>query len=114
MKNIFIKIGAIFFLAILLTSNVLNLHIYAHQDIDNQCFIEDEHNEERNNNKDSCEICHIALSLNGLDYHFSSLPNFQNNLTVLNTYRDNDILVSPNHGIIALTNNRNKAPPYRI
>jgi len=114
MKENFIKILSLFFLTILLTSNILNLHVYAHQQDDNTCITKSCENE--NDEKDvPCELCLLALNLNDLDYNNTS-EFLSKDLTTTAQYLKEEVLTSQEFYFeqIALNKNRNKAPPYFI
>ncbi|WP_299550296.1 hypothetical protein [Seonamhaeicola sp.] len=118
MKNSFIKIASIFFLTVLLASNVVNLHIYFHEQVEalNNCQNNDSENHDNEEDSDiPCDLCHIAFTLNGLDYN--KAPEFSIKSTVFTqqyTLKDLTVHVELLHEQPCLNNNRNKAPPSLV
>lgn len=115
MKNEFLKIIALFFLTILLSSNVLNVHTYLHhKEVQNHLTDScgDNNDEEQ---ELPCDLCHLALQLNSLDYNNSLEFSYENDLQVFQLIKtenssSNDVLVEQQF----YNRNRNKAPPALI
>ena len=115
MKNEFLKIIALFFLTILLSSNVLNVHTYLHQKevqnhLTDSCSGNNDEEQEL-----PCELCHFALQLHNLDYNNSLEFSYENNLQVwqrvkTENFSGNDELAEQRF----YNRNRNKAPPALI
>ncbi len=109
MKLHLIKISTIFFLTILLASNVINLHIYFHDDIQELSHCNNDENEE----EAPCDICHIAFNLNNLDYNNSLQFSFKSlNQTQPLTQNKVSGYVEILQKQLYLNKNRNKAPPH--
>ena len=114
MKTYLTKILSVFFLTILLISNIVNLHVFSHEQIHELCCHEHDldHNEGENDEDTPCDICIIAIHLNNLDYNTTLEFSFENS---------NKIQHSPEKNILGYVEifqkqlhsnkNRNKAPP---
>ena len=114
MKTIFLKIIALFFLTILLTSNILNLHVYLHEQEDNQ-ELRDTCQNEDDDQHDSCDLCLLALQLNNLDFN-NTLEFSYENLTQVINYEKVDVVTykTPYYDQRFSHHHRNKAPPTLI
>jgi len=115
MKNKFLKIIALFFLTILLSNNVLNVHTYLHQKevqnhLTNSCGDNNDEEQEL-----PCDLCHLALQLNNLDYNNSLEFSYENDIQVFQLVK-----IDNNSGKNSLSEQqfynrkRNKAPPTLI
>ncbi|WP_299367156.1 hypothetical protein [Winogradskyella sp.] len=114
MKNIFIKIIALFFLSILLTSNVLNLHVYLHEHEQHQCFADSDENHEDEENT-PCELCLLVLNLNSLDYNNSLEFSYKSDIPLINNFRKDHLVYQKlNYDQLFSEHHRNKAPPHLI
>lgn len=115
MKVFLTKISSIFFLTILLASNIVNLHIYSHDQIqDFGCHqIDDlDHNESENDKDTPCDICIIAINLHNLDYNTSLELSFENSNKIQHLPQKNTVdYVEKFQKQPYLSKNRNKAPP---
>ena len=113
MNKIYLKIIALFFLSILLTSNILNLHVFFN-DHDTHCLTQySEYDEE--NEDTPCELCVLVLNLNNLDYNNSATFSFESDTQIIAYHRKE---VSTYKAVyrdrLFSDHNRNKAPPYLI
>ena len=116
MKKVFIKTIALFFLSILLTSNVLNLHVFFHDhehDHDHYFGNLGEHHNDENNAP--CDLCLLVLNLNNLDYNKGLEFSFESDNLIINNFKK-DLLVYKRSYYKELfsKHNRNKAPPHLI
>lgn len=115
MKNKFLKITALFFLTILLSSNVLNVHTYLHQK-EVQNHLTDSCGDNNDEEQElPCNLCHLAFQLNSLDYNNSLEFSYENNLQVFQLVKtenisDNNVLAEQQF----YKHIRNKAPPALI
>ncbi|TYA71523.1 hypothetical protein [Seonamhaeicola marinus] len=113
MKSYLAKISSIFFLTILLASNIVNLHVYFHHDSH-----EYDHHQNDDSNHDSednkqCDICLVAFNLNNLEYSTTPQFSFENNNSIPHLQEQNEIVyVDSFYQKFYLNQNRNKAPPY--
>ncbi len=110
MKSLFVKISSLFFLVVLLCSNVTNLHVYFHEHETSDC----QNYENGNENEEStpCDICLLAFNLNNLDYN-NSLEFSYEIATITKQPTQKEVLSYSNllHKTLYLNKNRNKAPP---
>lgn len=119
MKRFLVKISSIFFLAILLTSNAVSLHIYFHNQIQESghcknglthCQNEDDHGNEE---EAPCDTCILAFNLTNLDYNNNPELSLENS-TLIQQIPQKKVLsyVEVLHKKLCLSSNKNKAPPY--
>jgi len=117
MKNTFIKISAFVLLSILLTSNILNLHIHIHEDDKSHCInsSEQEHDDDHDEDNNTCELCLLALNLNSLDYYHPTVFSVEN-ISSVDWYNKDTIknYQQLSYSLLVSDNNRNKAPPHQI
>ncbi len=111
----FYKLISLFFLTILLSSNVLNVHAYLHQE-ENQCITDSCQNSENENEEEApCDLCLLAISFNNLDYHNTTAFSFENSVPIIEHNREKALIYQElNCDLLALSSNRNKAPPHHI
>jgi len=115
MRNTFLKILALFFLTILLTSNVLNLHIYIHEQENSHCLVDSCENNEDNKKDTPCQLCLLALNLNNLDYNNTTEFSLKNHTSIIEHNRKEILTYQElNYNQLSLNDNKNKAPPYHI
>lgn len=113
MKTGFIKIASIFFLTVLLASNVVNLHVYFHEQAKELGHLQNDGND--SNSEIPCDLCYISINLNNLD--FDNTPEFSFKVSTLiqhvpaeNIFGNVELFYKQ----LYLNNNRNKAPPYLV
>ncbi|WP_422104698.1 hypothetical protein [Winogradskyella sp.] len=114
MKKVYLKIITLFFLTVLLTSNILNLHVLFNHDEHysvNFC----EHHENEDEEDTSCDLCLLVLNLNSLDYNNSLEFSYESHIQITNNF-GKDLLVHKKlyYGRLFSEHNRNKAPPHFI
>ncbi len=114
MKHFFIKISSLFFLTLLLSSNIVNLHVYFHNQIQEleQC---QNHDDEQHSDDVPCDLCVIAFNLNNLDFNNTSGVSFES-LIPTQQHIQKKILgfVASLHNQFHFNKNRNKAPPHLV
>ncbi len=110
MKGLLVKISSIFFLVVLLCSNVTNLHVYFHEHETSDCQNYD--NGDEGEEKAPCDICSLAFNLNNLDYN-NSLEFSYESSTITEQPTQKKVISYNNlpHKALYLNKNRNKAPP---
>lgn len=114
MKNSLLKIFSLFFLTILLSSNVLNVHVYLHQQEENFQF-SDGCADDDDNQDDPCDLCLLALNLNELDYNNSLEYSYHNDSQIIHNYNEELIIYKQsNYELFYSEYGNNKAPPYLI
>jgi len=119
MKVPFKKIMSTFFLAILLSCNIVGLHVFFH-DHDHHSMHEDhDHSEHHENESDSsdteteCDLCKIASFFYNLDFNNNTQNVFTETIIVQQNISKKvyGYVKTFNHQFY-LDHNRNKAPPY--
>lgn len=110
MKRFLAKILSIFFLTILLASNMLSLHVYFHDEIQELNHCQNDHDNEE---EAPCDTCILAFNLTNLDYNNNPEFSFEN-LTLIQQVLQKKQLgyVETLHKRLCLSSNKNKAPPY--
>ena len=115
MKNILVKIIALFFLSILLTSSVLNLHVFFHEQDQHHCLATSEDHHDDEDEDTPCDLCLLVLNLNNLDYNNSLEFSYENNIQLINNFRAHSLVYqNQNYDQFFSENQRNKAPPHLI
>ncbi|MEO1030494.1 MAG: hypothetical protein AAFX55_03765 [Bacteroidota bacterium] len=114
MKKVYLKIITLFFLTVLLTSNILNLHVLFNHDehySGNLC----EHHENEDEEDTSCELCLLVLNLNSLDYNNCLEFSYESHIQITNNF-GKDLLAHKKlyYGRLFSEHHRNKAPPHFI
>lgn len=113
MKSFFIKISALFFLSILLASNVATLHIYIHDEAQSLSHHENDLGCNDGNDEDTpCDICVIAFNINNLNYSYTPQFSFTpKDIAVKIASKKTFGYVNILQKQLYLNKNRNKAPP---
>lgn len=115
MKNIFVKIASLFFLAILLSSSILNLYVYFHHQEKEHCIVDYSTNNENDEENSTCDLCLLTFQLNNLDHYNTPEFSYLNSTTVFTILNGKEIIYKGLFYTQILSNsNRNKAPPYHI
>ncbi|WP_299522379.1 hypothetical protein [Winogradskyella sp.] len=112
MNKDYSKIIALFFLTILLTSSVLNLHIFFHDHDHDHYFgnLGDHHKEQKDT---PCELCLLVLNFSDLDYNNSLEFSYESDIQIINNFRK-DLLIHKKlyYNQLFSEHNKNKAPPH--
>ncbi len=109
MKRFLAKILSVFFLTILLSSNMLSLYVYFNDEVQELNHCQSDHD---NKEKTPCITCILAFSLTNLNYNNNPEFSFESLTLIQQVLQKKQLVyVETLHKRLCLSSNKNKAPP---